>query len=537
MANLFRQQIERHFASSKALASARAASRAPGVIDILGPKGAYLSLVLDVLHGREEGPSLVVTPTEREAENVVQDVEALGKRPAVVFPWWETAPYEGASPLASLFGARVRVLSALLSRQALTVVAPLRAFLTPVPDPASLTSRSFTVTKGQKLDPQEEADRLTREGYLRVPSVSVHGEFAIRGEVVDVWVPGQPQAARILLDFDEVTAIRTFDPLDQGSTGAVDSLQVTPCREVALTEEAATAIAAALEEQGFSRQEASERAAGLREDPEASGAELFFPLCFPRHYSLLDYLPAGALVSVVDGDRVQSNAAALRKEYQELFRRARSKKHVVPGPQRILMELDPLLAAAGRRADFPALASSQGTSVTLPCDGPRSFFGNFTFFREEVEISLKNGYQVFIFAVYDVQAERLRHILKDLPVQILPQSISGGFALPAEGDAKAGRILAIQEAEIFGRKRRIPRSVGTARTASIDSFVELSIGDLVVHVNHGIGMFQGIDRISVAGNDRDYITLEYADGEKLFIPIEQVNLVQRYIGQEGKKPP
>ncbi len=158
---------------------------------------------------------------------------------------------------------------------------------------------------------------------------------------------------------------------------------------------------------------------------------------------------------------------------------------------------------------------------------------------------MRNGYQVFIFAVYDVQAERLRHILKDLPVQILPQSISGGFALPAmDGDGKAGKILAIQEAEIFGRKRRIPRSVGTARTATIDSFVELSEGDLVVHVNHGIGMFRGIERISVAANapggsaryDRDYITLEYADGEKLFLPIEQVNLVQRYIGQEGKKP-
>ncbi|HTO22016.1 MAG TPA: transcription-repair coupling factor, partial [Spirochaetia bacterium] len=200
--------------------------------------------------------------------------------------------------------------------------------------------------------------------------------------------------------------------------------------------------------------------------------------------------------------------------------------------------MDGLRADPGTQA--PPRAAARRT-FTLPSDGPRSFFGNFTFFREEVEISLKNGYKVFIFAVYDVQADRLRHILRDLPVEILPQSISGGFALPQE------KVLAIQEAEIFGRKRRIPRSVGTARTASIESFVELEQGDLVVHVNYGIGQFLGIERISAAKsvpdaagttarNERDYITLEYADGEKLFIPIEQVNLVQRYIGQEGKRP-
>ncbi len=115
-------------------------------------------------------------------------------------------------------------------------------------------------------------------------------------------------------------------------------------------------------------------------------------------------------------------------------------------------------------------------------------------------------------------------------VEILPLSISAGFTLPEQ------KLLAIQEAEIFGRKRRIPRSVGTAKSAAIESFVELTPGDFVVHVNYGIGEFLGIERISAAGNERDYITLEYADGEKLFLPIEQVNLVQRYIGQEGRKP-
>ena len=254
----------------------------------------------------------------------------------------------------------------------------------------------------------------------------------------------------------------------------------------------------------------------------------------------MDYLGDSARVFLVDGVRLSFHAAALRKEHLELFRRARARKQVVPGRQKILLDFARVQERHAPRSGFPGASpdglrgfgpfSDTASTFLLTSDGPRSFFGNFTFFREEVESSLKNGYAVFIFAVYDVQADRLRHILKDLQVTILPQSISAGFALPEQ------KILAIQEAEIFGRKRRIPRSVGAVKSAAIESFVELTPGDFVVHVNYGIGAFLGIERISAAGNERDYITLEYAESEKLFIPIEQVNLIQRYIGQEGKQP-
>jgi transcription-repair coupling factor (superfamily II helicase) len=532
---LFGKQVERHFAGShQAQALSAAVAKGGASLRVTGPKGAYLSLVLDLLRRKGGRPSIVITPTEREAVSIVQDVESLGSEGTVLFPWWGAAPYEAASPLASIFGERVRILTRLLAGEPLMVVAPLRAFLTPAPDPAHVAASIFTVTRRQKLDPQAAADRLARAGYLRVPSVSVHGEFAVRGEVIDVYCPGMEQAFRITLDFDDVTGIRTFDPLNQGSTGTVETASITPCREVVMDAAMLAAVRVGLEAQGFSPAEAAARISAIESDPEAGGVELFYPLCFPAPFSLLDYLGAEPLVFLIDGDRLDAGAAALRKEYLELFRRARGKGLIVPGPQRILLEYKALHDRMQSRVDFPALpdtaAAAEPGTFHLPSDGPRSFFGNFTFFREEIESSLKNGYKIFVFAVYDVQAERLRHILKDLPVTILPQSISAGFALPGD------KILAVQEAEIFGRKRRIPRSVGSARSAAIESFVELSPGDCVVHVNYGIGAFLGIERISAAGNERDYITLEYSDSEKLFIPIEQVNLIQRYIGQEGKRP-
>jgi transcription-repair coupling factor (superfamily II helicase) len=168
--------------------------------------------------------------------------------------------------------------------------------------------------------------------------------------------------------------------------------------------------------------------------------------------------------------------------------------------------------------------------VRLASDPPRSFFGNLAFFREELENLLKVGYRVFIFAEYEHQAERLAGLLRDLDVAVLPQGISRGFGIPAI------KLLVVQENEIFGRKRRIPRSIATARSEAIDTFVDLSPGDYVVHVHHGIGLFNGIDRLKAAGQERDYIHLEFDAGEKVFLPIEQVNLIQRYVGQEGKHP-
>jgi transcription-repair coupling factor (superfamily II helicase) len=553
MLNLFLKEIHGAFQSSRPFKEALSLLGRDEVrLRISGPTGGCLSLALGELAlKRPSAPSLVVTPTEREAENIYQDLAAFGTgekgRPApVLFPWWGTAAYEWTNPLASLFGDRVQALSRLLSGEPLLVIAPLRAFLTPVPDPAHLVSQTYSVARGDRVDPQVTAERLARLGYLRVPVVSIHGEFAVRGEVVDVFIRGREEAVRLILDFDQVKDIRTFNPLDQSSTGNLPQIDITPCREVILTEENLQALSANLTAQGFGPKEIEELHSRIHEDPEMDGVELYYPLCFPRTFSLLDFMSADSTVFFIDAARMKQSADALRKEYLELFRRARARKLVVPGPQKILLDLESFTGRQKRWVDFPSLpeappaaeataVGSSGveqttTSVSLPCDEPRSFFGNFTFLREEIEAALGSGYKIFIFAVYDVQADRLRHILKDLDVTILPDSISAGFTLPER------KIMVIQEAEIFGRKRRIPRSVTTAKSSAIESFVELEPGDYVVHVNYGIGIFLGIERIQAAGNERDYIRLEYADGEKLFIPIEQVNLIQRYIGQEGRRP-
>ena len=183
----------------------------------------------------------------------------------------------------------------------------------------------------------------------------------------------------------------------------------------------------------------------------------------------------------------------MRREYLELYRKSGAaqdggkRDSCRPPPRQILLDYSTQVTSFNRIVNLHSLkGGGEGSGrVQMGCDPPRSFFGNLGFFKEELQNLLDIGYSVFVFAEYAHQAQRLGHLFKDLEVTVLPQGISQGFSLPAL------QILVIEENEIFGRKRRIPRSVATAKSRAIDSFVDLSPGDYVVHLQYGIGLFNG----------------------------------------------
>jgi transcription-repair coupling factor (superfamily II helicase) len=500
-------------------------------VEVEGLSGALLPFVAGSLAAQDGRSGLILVPTEAEARELVEDLAAFGTEAApeaALFPWWGTVPYGGSHPLPAVFGERVRVLTRLLAGRPLLAVASLRALLHPLPPPAYLGSLSIALQPGQLLDPAELAGRLQALGYLRVPRVSLHGEFAVRGEVADVFPHAQVEAIRLVFDLDRLAEIKGFDPVSQASTGRRAEALVAPVGEVRLDPELVQKLGKRLDASGKD-EEVLALLERLAADPESPGVEYLFPLCFDRPASLLDYFGEGALLFLVDPERLEAGSAALRREYLELYRRVRSGRSAVPPPRHILLEYGILERAFRRKVRCHALKAEEGGRLRFGCDPPRSFFGNVSFLREELVNLLKLGYRVYIFAEYAHQAERIRFLLKDLKVEVFAEGISQGFALPQL------KIVAIQEAEIFGRKRRIPRSVATAKSAPIDTFVDLAPGDCVVHLHHGIGRFQGIERLRVGGNERDYVCLVYAGEERVFLPIEQVNLIQRYMGQDSPK--
>ena len=527
-------------------------------ITIQGPQGSFLSVVTALLGQAHGGSILVVTPTEQEADLVAADLRLFTGEEVVELPWWGTLPYAGQAPLPAVFGQRADALVRLATRDRCLAVAPLRALLTPTPERSHLLQHTMGFRTGQEVDPVEASEALARLGYLRVPRVSVHGEFSAKGEVIDVFPFAGDAAVRVVLDFDRVTEIRHFDPISQGSIGHSEQVDIAPVREVLLDGERLDRLRQALPGEQLPEPFREELEDALRRDPQHAGVEQYYPLCFAEQHSVVELLGGDGTLLLTDGERLRAGFQALRREVHELYRRAQRDGTFGPRPKSVLLDFARVAERYERRITVASLqradpaergrlsgrqamqAPAAEPRLSLPCDPPRSFFGNIPYFREQLAALVESGYRVFIFAVYEFQAARIRGMVDPGDgdpadgsrgaVQILPHSISAGFALP---DC---RLVFIQENEIFGRKRRLPQTVARAQSTAIDSFVDLNPGDHVVHVNYGIGLYHGISRMTAAGNERDYMEVEYAGEERIYVPIEQVNLVQRYIGRDGLKP-
>ena len=557
----------------------------PYPLEITGVEGSFASLVVasveKALSASKSSKNLiVVVPTDQEAEALAGDLSLLGLEPQLL-PWWKTAAYRPASSSARVFGERSAVLAKLVLGECQLLVASERAFVTPFPSVEEFSPFVFPIAVGDSIDPVALGERLASYGYLRVPRVSLPGEFALRGEVLDLFMPGEEAAIRIVFEYDKVERLGYFDAAGQGGLRALSRVAVRPMKELIWTDDRVEALkAAASGLPGRAHQKTPGRnipesaaeaaslsiaaAAGALEDSvpeaeletaetaaqkaleepdqafeafleelstkgEAKGEELWYPLSYKKKASVLDYLKDGILV-LFDHERLEAQEESSKKEYEGLYR-VSLRENLVPPPDRLLFSFSDMEAAYPRVLRSYDLADSgESRRIKMGSEPARSFFGNIQYFKEELSSLFKAGYEVHIYAETDAQADRIQTLLKDYPVAVSAAGISSGFQIPSL------KLLVVQENEIFGRRKRVPKSIKTARSVGIDSFVELNPGDYVVHVNYGIGRFVSIDRMKVLGNERDYIKIEYADEETVFVPIEQANLVQRYIGNEGEEP-
>ena len=523
---------------------------------------------------------IIVVPTETDARDIAEDFSAIfGDAEVHVFPDWGTVPYRPAARGSVTFGKRAGVLSKLLSKkQTITFnekprifIFTQRAFMSPLPEPEYLKSLSFKLNKGNKIDTTNIAQKLSIMGYTRVPKVNVRGEFSLRGEVLDIFLPCDEHATRIIFDFDEIESFKEFETDTQTTVGTKEDVLIYPTKEILWTDELIEKVRermseyqeTAIKEDGAGSSENvitgdfsvhlpfTETAqkylenllTGLSVSKEAEGEEFLYQLVSDQPHSILDYIDENTFVLFYNYDKQENARLTINREYNKLYRTSREEYPVLP-PDMVLSDYEKLLENISKCILFRTLSKEEGSDSVyhyqIGAEPARSFFGNINFMKEELSQLQNAGWNIFIFTDNENQQLRIHEIFKDYtdikddgsvhPVILIPKAISAGFRLPE------AKLLVIQENEIFGRRQYVAKSVNKAKSKAIDTFVELNPGDYVVHVNWGIGLFHGIERVKAMGNERDYIKLEYADNEVAFVPIEQVNLVQRYIGNEGDKP-
>lgn len=448
-----------------------------------GLEGYPLAEALGVYARSIERRLWAVCPTEVSALQLNKDLSCAGT-PSIYLPSngkMLYSPWEGTDREYR----QLEALEALAESTDKIVVTHLRAFVSPVVDPGSLQASVMRLAVGDPFDSARIASSLSAGGYFRSPSTAMPGEFSVHGEVIDFFPYGNIHPVRIYADWDRIERITSFDPITQDTVKSLGRIAVTILRE--------------------------------QESIHTSTIE---PYIHEKDYFFF-----------IGEEQLETSFNSLMAEAKTLYRDAFLTARSSPKPAELLLDFPAFFAQTGRTTVIIEIRGRHRDAYTFDIDGPRSFFGNFVMFKEELSQLEKNGYRVVVYAGSELQRKRLNNMLSQFAtVKVVDQEISGGFTILSE------KIVAICDHEIFGRRKQVVKALHKVQSSPLDSFVDLNEGDYVVHVNYGVGRFIKIDRVVMSGKERDYIKIEYAGDEILFVPIEQANLIQRYIGSEGGSP-
>jgi len=482
-----------------------------------------------------------------------------------VFPDWETLPWDRFSPHHELISERLATLWRLLQAQGKprgardidVVLLPATTALTRLAPPSFLAATTFHFRKGQRLDEASLRAQLVLAGYQNVSQVVSPGEYAVRGSLIDLYPMGAATPYRVDLFGDEIDSIRVFDPDTQRSLYPVPEVRLLPGREFPMGDAARTAFRGRWREQLDGDPSKARLYKDMGEGLAGAGIEYYLPLFFDETVSFFDYLGAGAAVALLgEVDEALQRFWADTRERHKLLVTDRERP-ILP-PESIFLRPEQLFAATQAFA-VRAVRGNEPVDYARPLP-------DISIERGAQEPLAKLGrhldttpHRVLLLAESEGRRESLLDLLRehklDAPsVKSLAEFDAGDekFALLAaplaqgfiwiEGSGEGGRQLQlITETELFATTPSTRRRRRQEQASNVDALIkdlsELKVGDPVVHLNHGIGRYQGLKSMDIGQGASEFLHLTYADDAVLYVPVAQLHLIQRYTGVSADEAP
>ncbi|HIE5355598.1 TPA: transcription-repair coupling factor [Stenotrophomonas maltophilia] len=508
-----------------------------------------------------DAPLLVVARDNHGANQLEADLQTLlGNDPAlpvIAFPDWETLPYDRFSPHPDIISQRLAALHRLPALKRGLVVVPVQTLLQQLAPRSYVIGGSFDLKVGQRLDLEAEKRRLESAGYRNVPQVMDPGDFAVRGGLLDVFPMGADEPLRVELLDEDIDSIRAFDPESQRSLDRVESVHMLPGREVPMDEASIGRVLATLRE----RFDVDTRRSALYQDLKSglapAGIEYYLPLFFDRTASLFDYLPAGSLPVVCAGAGEAADAfwAQTGERYEQ--RRHDVERPLLPpsalylSPEQMRERLNDAprievwAADHARIADAHALGDQPLPALPVAAreapagDALKSFLGHYpgrvliaadSPGRREALLEVLQAAELKPPVVADLPA----FLASDVRFAITVAPLEDGFALDDP------RLAVLTERQLFperaGSTRRTRRA-GREPEAIIRDLGELTEGAPIVHEDHGVGRYRGLIAMDVGGMPGEFLEIEYAKGDRLYVPVAQLHLISRYSGASAETAP
>lgn len=547
-----------------------AISRGEKRIIIPALKGSAQALfVAELVQSGLKNP-IVISPTQESAEEFCRELAFFtnGNLNTTLFPAWDIAPFSANSPHPDVTGARLDTLFRLQNGLSKITVLPVAAAMQKVLPKKIFNDASCYLLVGEEFERDELLARLIRMGYANVPLVEDRGTFAVRGGILDIFPPNLATPVRIEFFGDTAETIRAFDPLTQRTLQPIEELVLLPSRELLLTDEFIENIAPRLKQLCDNLDIPANRRRLILDELQNAvyfqGIDFLQPLLHPNLETIFDYIPAESPLIMLDTDAINYTKLSLSEEIEAGVAKALDSSLVHSPANELFMSESELDAIISKRSiielsDLLIHTNDKSETIIIPCQDNTDLRINVSkesshallALAEKIRSWLETGERIVVACHQQPQAERLKELLNPYKIpcfvsetgfigsdskaplhgiSIIIGDISRGFRLPES------HLILIAEEELFGKRVR-RRGVSEVRKKQLlASLADLKPGDFMVHIDHGIGLYRGLQHISVGNSAGDFLLIEYAGSDKLFLPVDRLGLVQPYIGPEGSHP-
>ena len=472
-------------------------SKETSVEGISGSSAAAFYSALYIKTGR---PVLVIS---QDAQTLSGDIRAfIGENSASYFPSWDTYPTEDISPSAELTGERFKVLDRLLSGESMVISTSIRSAVTSAMPKTALKENTISLKAGSNIERERLVFLLVKLGFKRRDIVGERGEFSVRGGIIDIFAPNLENPVRIDLIGDRIESIRFFDAADQRSMSNAGSIKVFPLHEM------------------------------IPENAEdyKDGIELIIPQKYPDFSGIFDYLPKDTLIILDNRQTLMLSHEKLMKDIEELRGKAEGKYY---------LDVDELESIV---RSYQVIERGDGAGETsLGFDPPKDYFGKLDLLMDRLTKGKLDG-SIFLISK---QAERVLELMTEngigaRKIDEVPADLKKGiYILYGElGKGFSGNGMEVlTDRELFGEApSKIKFTPKPSEGVSEKLLAELDPGDCVVHMNYGIGIYRGLKKLEIGGALQEYIQIDYAQDDKLYVPLHLMGLVEKYSGGGDHKP-
>lgn len=485
--------------------------KAKGTVYISGISESRSAAVAGLLSAERKSQTLIMAADQAKAERLAEDLRIFTDLPVYILPEERNLHLAFTAKSQENLIEKLKALTALAKGENSIVVGSYASFEKALPPKAAFTESILTLEVGQDLDLEDVKSRLIYMGYERREMVVAKGQWALRGGIVDIFPPDSPDALRIDLFDVEIDSLRYFDIENQRSKANIDKVEIYPAHLFLHKEEDTEAIVNKI----LNSLEPSQEREGLVESVETGSnlqlLEEHLDLVYPKLEKIWDYIKEDGSIIIDDPDRMDGEFVAKAS--------SQGKATFVLIP--FLKPLDSM----GKLEALLSLSSKQAVA----------FNGRMDFLEEEIKRLAKRDYRILITCSSQERKDNMTDFLRRFPegekVEIQLGQLSTGMEFPEE------KFSLISDRDIFLRikKKKRPKADDSEKRA-IKAFTDIKKGDYVVHENHGIGKFIGVVQLDVQGFKKDYVKIDYAGEDILYIPVDQMEMIQKYMGSDGIKP-